>query len=775
MLRDTDLRELVGAAFERSVVATLIVDPEGTVLAANQCADSLLTSGLGSVVGRTTEEFRGPGDARYLDQATLNFRSGAIDHLHRTVELVTPAGDSLCLEVTADAVSSTAGRRLWLVQLDDVTGARRSQRDLEASERHYRQLANSLPESSVLMFDRDLRTTVALGEALVNNGYRSDELVGRLLSEVLPASAFAVLEWRYRAALDGTPSDFEYVSPQTGRRFWTRVMPVTDSDGSIVGGLVLAGDVSVDRERQFSLEQIHRLTPMGSCSFNLATGWTFDENLLQLWGLDNSAQDIDAAFAACVLEEDRFALQAAQERMFLVGGRSSLAYRIRYPPTGEIRRLHCTFESTIHSGTLLNATATHVDVTDAFAENIADSINEQAAIDQRSMLLRKVSDAVAKAQLTPEDYLSSVVELAATDLQAAAMLLVLAPDQQTVQMQAMAHPEERPSTDISRAMGLPRQCFEPGPIRDQVIRQARIVRSTGPDNPPSDPDLAEETARVLTQSITAPIRHGGQVLGLFSVLRDDPRRPFSGGDENLVQVLADFAGAAVAEHRAREGMQREAAHRFADNARQRELLEQLAGMQTRERTRIADSIHASPIQLIVAAAMRVDLLSTSTLQAHSVELDRLAVLLEDSVDWLRSLADIDLAPPNLSRGLIQAMRNLGRTVISPSRHFAVTGPDTITLSAAASAAVYSVVREALLNAEKHAGAQHITISIAQDTRMVTVTVTDDGVGTTGLPGPGHLGLAAMRIRAEAEDGQLTIQSAPGTGTTVVLAVPISQS
>lgn len=775
VLMDTDLRQLLGPVFEHSVVATLIVDPFGAVLAANERANKLLSSALGSVVGQRFEESLSPSDADYLDRATLDFQACTADQLHRAVELINLAGDVLTVEMTADVVTSAAGRRLWLVQLNDVTRARRDLRELEASERRYRHLANSLPESSVTMFDRDLRITVALGEVWIRNGYQPDDLIGQLLSEALPPKAFALVEQRYQAALAGTSSDFEYVSPVTGRRFRTQILPVTDPDGAIVGGLALAGDVSAERERQARLEQVYRLTPVGSCSFNAKDGWSYDQKLVQLWGLDPATPDIGAAFAASVLDEDRLALRAAQERLCLVGGRSSFAYRIRHPATGEIRRLHCTFESTISSDALLNATATHIDVTDAFLAG-SDRVAEQAAADQRSMLLRKISDAVADAQLSPEAYLRSIVDLAATDLQAAAMLRVLAPDLQSLQIQAIAHPDTRTSDDINRAMALSMQCFEPGPIRDQVIRQARIVCTTGPHNRlPNHTRLAEQTGWTVEHSITAPIRHGGKVLGLFSVMRDDPARPFGAGDENLVQVLADFAGAAVAGHRAREAVQREAAQRFDDmTVSQKALLEELAGMELRERSRIADIIYARPIQLIVAAAMRIDQLSAGSLQTHSTELDRLAMLLEDSVDSLRSLADVNLAAPNLSRGLIEALRNLGQTVISPTRQLKVTGPDFITISAQTAAAVYSVVREALLNAEKHAHAKHVTVAVMVDHQQMVVTVTDDGVGASGLPGPEHQGLAAMRIRAEAEGGQMTIRSTPGAGTAIVLTVPASQ-
>ena len=68
-------------------------------------------------------------------------------------------------------------------------------------------------------------------------------------------------------------------------------------------------------------------------------------------------------------------------------------------------------------------------------------------------------------------------------------------------------------------------------------------------------------------------------------------------------------GWSVAEHRVRQLVEWEGKQRLAElSEQQRELLSELAGMETRERLQMAESIHDEPIQLIVAAAMRIDFL-----------------------------------------------------------------------------------------------------------------------------------------------------------------------
>jgi signal transduction histidine kinase len=188
---------------------------------------------------------------------------------------------------------------------------------------------------------------------------------------------------------------------------------------------------------------------------------------------------------------------------------------------------------------------------------------------------------------------------------------------------------------------------------------------------------------------------------------------------------------------------------------------------------MGERVHDEPIQLIVAAAMRIDALRMSRSGSEGEELDRLAALLESSVDWLRNLIQVDLAAPDLTYGIGGALRNLADGIFVGGKPLQIVGPMNVQLSAPATAAAYRILREALINAHKHAHAQNVAVRIVELDSMVVLSVTDDGVGTADTTGPGHLGMATMRARAEAEGGQLHIHSSPGAGMTTVLTLPIA--
>jgi signal transduction histidine kinase/ligand-binding sensor domain-containing protein len=87
--------------------------------------------------------------------------------------------------------------------------------------------------------------------------------------------------------------------------------------------------------------------------------------------------------------------------------------------------------------------------------------------------------------------------------------------------------------------------------------------------------------------------------------------------------------------------------------------------------------------------------------------------------------------------------------------------------------LFRIAQEALVNAVKHAKAKHIVVSLCYEEQGVRLTVKDDGCGFDPQNAPGaqagHFGLIGMRERAR-RMGDLTIESAPGLGTTVELRV-----
>jgi signal transduction histidine kinase/ligand-binding sensor domain-containing protein len=91
----------------------------------------------------------------------------------------------------------------------------------------------------------------------------------------------------------------------------------------------------------------------------------------------------------------------------------------------------------------------------------------------------------------------------------------------------------------------------------------------------------------------------------------------------------------------------------------------------------------------------------------------------------------------------------------------------------AEAEIVSIAGEAMTNARRHSGCRTVWVALAYDPSELRVGVRDDGCGfDPSLPSPvGHWGLLGMRERASGIGAKLTVTSAPGAGTEVVLVLP----
>jgi signal transduction histidine kinase len=92
--------------------------------------------------------------------------------------------------------------------------------------------------------------------------------------------------------------------------------------------------------------------------------------------------------------------------------------------------------------------------------------------------------------------------------------------------------------------------------------------------------------------------------------------------------------------------------------------------------------------------------------------------------------------------------------------------------------LYRITQEALTNVARHAQAKRVSILLERRPEYVSLIVEDDGRGFDSQGhadpnGTGKLGLLGMRERARLSGGTLTVESAPGGGTTVFARLPLN--
>jgi len=214
--------------------------------------------------------------------------------------------------------------------------------------------------------------------------------------------------------------------------------------------------------------------------------------------------------------------------------------------------------------------------------------------------------------------------------------------------------------------------------------------------------------------------------------------------------------------------------RETDEQRRR-LLDHVVRVAEEERQRIANDVHDDPVQKLVALKMRLELL----VKAHPQDQDmaRAKSGIEGAIHSMRHLL-FDLRPPVLDEAAFDdALRYLLEQSELP---FAWSVEGTVDHEPGEQGRVilYRIAQEAIANARKHSQAELLTVRLASRNGGTWLEIADDGVGflpqEAVVAAPGHLGLAAMRERAEMAGGTCELRSLPDAGTTVTVWLPTQE-
>lgn len=118
--------------------------------------------------------------------------------------------------------------------------------ELKNREKLYRTLAQNIPNTAVLLFDRDFRYTLAEGRQLERHGYSREMFEGKTLDEIFPPEISEEYANYYRRALNGEDVCFEQENKDGDYQIY--VVPVRDESGEIFSGMVMWQDIT-ERKR----------------------------------------------------------------------------------------------------------------------------------------------------------------------------------------------------------------------------------------------------------------------------------------------------------------------------------------------------------------------------------------------------------------------------------------------------------------------------------------------------------------------------------------------
>ncbi|MBM7494382.1 signal transduction histidine kinase [Micromonospora luteifusca] len=253
-------------------------------------------------------------------------------------------------------------------------------------------------------------------------------------------------------------------------------------------------------------------------------------------------------------------------------------------------------------------------------------------------------------------------------------------------------------------------------------------------------------------AVVSPLSAGDTLHGVLVVAY--PAGQVRQSDDD-VPLLASFAAqAALAMERARA-------------QEERELLVVLE-----DRERIARDLHDVVIQRLFATGLQLQ--STAPLIARP-EVGRRINAAVDELD--STIRDIRRAIFELRTPMSAALRSEIRDAVDTAARslgfrptLEISGPIDSAVPDAVRPDLLAVLREALSNAVRHAHATHVRVLVQVDGARVTLTVDDDGIGTS--PDAARGGLVNLRERALGLGGEFAVEPAEPRGTRLRWSVPL---
>jgi len=276
----------------------------------------------------------------------------------------------------------------------------------------------------------------------------------------------------------------------------------------------------------------------------------------------------------------------------------------------------------------------------------------------------------------------------------------------------------------------------------------------------------------------------GEVLGYFDIRNKQDGEGFTIADQEMLMALAPAASIAIQNALAYQQRLSAEAELQESYERLRALTANLELVREEERTQIARELHDQLGQALTAMKFDLAWLTDRLVQKDATLAQKTKAVtaqMDTMIKTVRRIAT-ELRPGMLDDlGLAASIEWLAhdfekRTGIACA--VSVSAED-LPLTRAQSLALFRIFQEALTNVARHAGAQHIevTLRVSPTPEALTLQVHDDGRGIQAdeIVGLHSLGLLGMRERAQRLGGTFDIQGVLGDGTIVTVSIPLKSN
>lgn len=205
--------------------------------------------------------------------------------------------------------------------------------------------------------------------------------------------------------------------------------------------------------------------------------------------------------------------------------------------------------------------------------------------------------------------------------------------------------------------------------------------------------------------------------------------------------------------------------------KQKQITEAVFTAQESERSEIGRELHDNVNQLLGATRLYIDMAKKEEVNRDSL-LTSASTYTLDAIEEIRKLSKTLITPLIKEIGLTNSVKDLADEImlvhpikinITVNKFIEDGLDDKFKLN------IFRIIQEQITNIIKHAKAEEICINFEDNSGKLLLSIADNGIGFDTKMKKTGVGITNIKSRSELYNGNVTLISAPGEGTTLSVA------
>ncbi len=236
--------------------AILVIDDRGVLVYQSPAMERIGGYATDETLGKQVGQFIHPDDVIDLKATLLDLVDKPNKPVIKQYRKKHKQGHYIWIEGTIINKLGDENIKGFIANYRDVTERKEAEEKLAQSQKVYSTIASNIPNSAILMIDKEERYLFVDGEVMLKLGYVKKEMEGKLAKDVLSIAAYEIMHPMYLQALAGKKYTQQLTIPGN-YDFLLQFAPLYDESGAIYAAIIIAVEITEINNAHRKIEKMN--------------------------------------------------------------------------------------------------------------------------------------------------------------------------------------------------------------------------------------------------------------------------------------------------------------------------------------------------------------------------------------------------------------------------------------------------------------------------------------------------------------------------------------